>query len=127
MKKILLALLLMAGFTAFSAGQSVGITSSNIAPNPFSPNRGPVSIQYVCASQSDSSVKATLKIFNMAGKLMRTVVDGLLRPVGPLNTDTWDGRDDNGRMCLNGRYLLQIPIEDAVSQNQTIYSIALVR
>ena len=63
----------------------------------------------------------------MAGKFVRTVVDGVLRPVAVLNTETWDGRDDNGRMCLNGRYLLQIQIEDAVTQNQTIYSIALVR
>jgi flagellar hook assembly protein FlgD len=63
----------------------------------------------------------------MAGKLIRTVVDGQLRPVGILNTETWDGKNDRGRMCLNGRYLLQIELDDAVSKKQSIYSIALVR
>jgi hypothetical protein len=114
-------------YTVLSSLQPIGVTFSNIAPNPFSPDRGPVSIEYICSSQNSSSVKATLKIFNMAGKLIRTVVDGQLRPVGILNTETWDGKNDRGRMCLNGRYLLQIELDDAVSKKQSIYSIALVR
>ena len=114
-------------YTVLSALQPVGVSFSSIAPNPFSPNKGPVSIQYICQSQNASSVKATLKIFNMAGKLIRTVVDGDLMPIGILNTATWDGKDDRGRMCLNGRYLLQIELDDAVSKKQSIYSIALVR
>jgi hypothetical protein len=114
-------------YTVLSALQSVGVSFSSIAPNPFSPARGPVSIQYICESQNASSVKTTIKVFNMAGKLIRTIVDGDLRPVGILNTETWDGKDDRGRMCLNGRYLLQIELDDAVAQKQSVYSIALVR
>jgi flagellar hook assembly protein FlgD len=134
MKKILFALLLMSGFiaasgqfTALKAGQTTGIASCTIAPNPFSPERGPVSIQYVCTSQNASGVKATVKIYNMAGKLVKTVVDGELRPVNITNTETWNGMDESGRMCLNGRYLLQIEIEDATGRQQSISCIGLVR
>ncbi len=134
MKKLFFALLLIfgfialpAGYTALHAGSPIGISSCNIAPTPFSPERGPVSIKYVCTSLDASGVKATVKIYNMAGKLVKTVVDGEIRPVITVNTETWDGRDDSGRMCLNGRYLLQIEIEDAVGKAQSLSCIGLVR
>ena len=58
---------------------------------------------------------------------MRTIIDGWLKPAGVMNIDVWDGKDDRGRVCLNGRYLLKIEIEDAGGKKQKIYSVVLVK
>ncbi|MFQ6093451.1 MAG: IPT/TIG domain-containing protein, partial [bacterium] len=60
-------------------------------PNPFNPT---TSIQYsVVSDQSPPHV--TLKIFNLLGQEVRTLVN---EPKAPgLYTVTWDGKDNNGR------------------------------
>lgn len=114
-------------YTVLAALGTIGLAFNENTPNPFSPDKGPIAIKYVTDSKVASSVRTTIKVFNMAGKHIRTILDGGLRPVGELNTDTWDGRDERGRVCLNGRYMLQIEVEDSTGKKQKIYSIALVK
>ena len=114
-------------YTVLSTLGTIGLAYSENTPNPFSPDRGPILIKYVTDSKVASSVKTTIKIYNMAGKLMRTILNNGLRPVGVLYTDSWDGKDERGRVCLNGRYFLQIEVEDSSGKKQKIYSIALVK
>ncbi|MBU1700361.1 MAG: T9SS type A sorting domain-containing protein [Candidatus Eisenbacteria bacterium] len=59
-------------------------------------------IQYSLPSESD----IRLRIHNVTGRAVRTLVDGL-RPAG-LNEVTWDGRDDSGRDIGSGIYFLQL-------------------
>jgi len=107
--------------------QAIGFLYHENTPNPFSPDSGPIQIKYVIDSQTAASVKTTIKIYNMAGKLIRAKVDGELRQVGILCTDSWNGKDNRGRECLNGRYILQIVVEDNLGKKKIIDSIALVK
>ena len=130
MKKSILLSLLIAVFTAsalIAAEGSIGLASNENTPNPFSPDKGPILIKYVTDSKAASSVKTTIKVFNLAGKLICTILDKGLRLVGKSYTDSWDGRDERGRVCLNGRYFLQIEVEDSSGKKQIIYSIVLVK
>jgi len=68
-------------------------------PNPFL--RATV-ISYALPART--SVK--LRIFDPAGRLVRTLLDGPSEP--GLHTLTWDGRDDGGRVVSSGVYLYRL-------------------
>lgn len=71
-------------------------------PNPFNPT---TSIQYsVVSDQSPPHV--TLKIYNVLGQEVKTLVDEIQR-TGQY-TVTWDGRDDLGNMVSSGIYFYRI-------------------
>ncbi|MFQ6092362.1 MAG: cohesin domain-containing protein [bacterium] len=71
-------------------------------PNPFNPV---TSIQYsVISDQSPPHV--TLKIYNLLGQEVRTLVDEGQR--AGFYTVTWDGKDNNGREMASGVYIYRI-------------------
>lgn len=67
-------------------------------PNPFSGEVGLI-------LELDRPGPATLKIYNLRGVLVRTLFAGEAHK-GPQNI-SWDGRDDAGRDCPTGIYLLK--------------------
>ncbi|MGH8005195.1 MAG: FlgD immunoglobulin-like domain containing protein, partial [Limisphaerales bacterium] len=74
-------------------------------PNPFNPT---ATIEYALPK----AVKVELKIFNMLGQVVRTLVDeekgaGYYQAV-------WDGKDENGRTVSTGLYLYQLKAGDFV-------------
>jgi hypothetical protein len=128
MKKSGLILFLAAIFIAsvLHAAPVVTWHFENIA-NPFSPEKGPILIRYTIDSSSTAPLRTSIKIYNMAGKLIRTILNSGLKSVGTIQTDSWDGKDDRGRMSLNGRYFLTLDVEDISGKKQSIYTIALVK
>ncbi len=76
-------------------------------PNPAS---GKVNIGF----QIDSSARTSLKIYNIAGELVRTLVDSRLSS-GDYDL-RWDGRDGRNRAIPSGVYLYQL---DTGSQKAT--------
>ncbi|MGH7495311.1 MAG: SBBP repeat-containing protein [bacterium] len=69
-------------------------------PNPFNPE---TTIQYTISAQAGGSVPVTLRIYNLQGQLMRTLVDGQ-QPPGRYRV-VWDGRN-GARVSLSaGVYL----------------------
>ncbi|MCE5300050.1 MAG: hypothetical protein LLG37_04150, partial [Spirochaetia bacterium] len=114
-------------FVVLTDLQKLCVEKYGIKPNPFSPENGPVNFTYLLNSTESSSVKTSFRVFNLAGKHIRHLVKNELKPVGIELVQQWDGRDDRGRMCLNGRYFLQLEIEDASGKRQYVYSIALVK
>jgi hypothetical protein len=50
--------------------------------------------------------KITLRIMNVRGALVRTLVDGTRGP--GWQTETWDGRDDSGRKVGSGVYVARM-------------------
>jgi len=50
--------------------------------------------------------KVILKIYNLAGQLIRTLVDGE-QPAGIYEV-YWNGKDDNGRLVTSGIYFYRI-------------------
>ncbi|MDQ7798713.1 MAG: M14 family zinc carboxypeptidase [Candidatus Edwardsbacteria bacterium] len=72
-------------------------------PNPFGQN---TNIKY----QILKSEQVSLKIYNIAGQVIRVLVDGN-QPAG-YYTAVWDGRDAGGRQAANGVYLYQMTSGD---------------
>ncbi len=54
--------------------------------------------------------RAKLRVYNLRGELVRTLVDGDLT-AGP-HTLTWAGRDDTGQRVASGTYLLRLEAPD---------------
>ncbi len=64
-------------------------------PNPFNPL---TSIVFTL----DRAGSASLRVFDVSGRLVRTLVDGPLAAGG--HTASWDGRDTSGRLVASGVY-----------------------
>jgi hypothetical protein len=68
-------------------------------PNPFNPS---TQIVYQLAENG----RVTLGVYDVSGRLVRTLVDGL-QPAGAYSV-TWDGRDDDGRLSSTGVYFCKL-------------------
>ncbi len=80
---------------------SSGITTFDLAqnyPNPFNPV---TSIQYTVCSPHNA-IHTSLKIFNILGRKVRTLVDELQK-AGNYQV-VWDGKDDKGKDVSSGIY-----------------------
>jgi hypothetical protein len=62
-------------------------------PNPFRPKRG-----QIVDFNFSGGARFTVRILNIRGRLVRTLSD----------TDTWDGRNQDGEWCESGVYIYQI-------------------
>jgi len=72
-------------------------------PNPFNPKtRIPFSI-------SQSAENVTLRVYNMKGQIIRTLIN---QPSGPGNYQiVWDGKDDNGNEVASGIYFSNLSVD----------------
>ena len=67
-------------------------------PNPFNPS---TKIRYGTAYD----VNATIKIFDINGRVVRSILDGKISP-GNHETE-WNGRDDGGNNIPSGMYFIR--------------------
>jgi len=68
-------------------------------PNPFNPS---TEIRFSLAKQGD----VTVKVYDVNGRLVRTLVAGVL-PAGP-HAVTWKGDDDRGARAASGLYFCRL-------------------
>ena len=73
----------------------------NAYPNPFNPA---TTIRYSIASSS----RVTLKIYNAAGQLVRTLVDEEQVPSAEGFSVAWNGLDDRGQSVASGVYFYKL-------------------
>ncbi len=73
-------------------------------PNPFNPM---TEIAYMIAGRS---ARATLEIYDPAGRLVTTLVDGVVE-AGERRV-TWDGRDERGERLASGVYFAKLTVDD---------------
>lgn len=76
-------------------------------PNPFNPE---TTIQYAIPSHVSGPVRVTLRIYNLQGQLVRTLVDEQKSP-GQYRV-VWDGKNDLGARIATGMYLYTITVGD---------------
>jgi len=124
-------------FTLLSASDTLAVSEMTFNPNPFSPNHsnGGLSIEFRLSSNLDADVAVSLKIYNMAGELIRTLIDGRLLPKGSFYRDApnpdrriiWNGLTNSGRMARNGRYLVTLQASDAGGRKKTIGTAVLIK
>ncbi len=86
-----------------------GYTLSNNVPNPFSKS---TDLNYF--APKTGAMK--LEIFDMNGKLVRTLVNGLVTPGH--HTVTWNGLDEAGRAVATGDYIYRLTAGSTVLTNQ---------
>jgi hypothetical protein len=79
------------------------------SPNPFNPV---TSIAY----EIPTTGHVTLNIYDVHGKLVRNLTDGV-RPAG-LYTATWNGQDHTGNRVVSGVYLCRLAVDGAVIETR---------
>ena len=77
------------------------------APNPFAPSRGEQA-RIVYSLAQDAQV--TIKIYDFASRLVRTLIDDEGQDGQHNYGRNWDGLDDDGRPVANGVYLYRIEL-----------------
>ena len=89
-------------------------------PNPF--NAG-TTISFTISAQERTTTHhsplTSLKIFNLLGQEVRTLVNGVKRP--GYYSVAWDGRDDTEREMPSGVYLYRLTSRDFVETKRMIY------
>jgi subtilisin-like proprotein convertase family protein len=80
-------------------GAPLGYVLRGVSPNPFNPM---TSVSY--GSPTDARVH--LAVYNVAGRLVRTLVDGEVDP--GYHSVVWDGRDNNGVEVGSGVYFCRM-------------------
>jgi hypothetical protein len=89
---------------------------SNCYPNPFT---SVVSIAYEVAATDDRETRTTIAIYDISGKLIRTLVNEV-RPAGD-NVVEWDGTDSRGVPVASGVYLASLRVgEGAPPSTKTL-------
>jgi len=58
----------------------------------------------------DESSKVTVKVYNVFGELVRTVINGEIKNGPQTYYELWDGKNDKGEVVGNGIYLVSISI-----------------
>lgn len=85
----------------------------NSYPNPFNPT---TTIRYGIAERSHVS----LKIYNVAGQLVRTLVNEIQAPRTEGYTVRWDGLNDNGRSVSSGVYFYRLSAGDFLQAKKIV-------
>lgn len=81
-------------------------------PNPFNPT---TTITYALAAAGEVS----LKIFNILGQEIRTLLSETGRPAG-LYSEVWDGTDNHGRSVATGVYVYRLEVNEFVDMKKMV-------
>jgi photosystem II stability/assembly factor-like uncharacterized protein len=92
-------------------------------PNPFAPSKG-TTFRYMLSRES----LVTIKIFNMAGTFIRTIIKDVTKISG-IQEDIWDGRDEYGNLVSFGMYIYKITATSILDESNvsTISKVLLVK
>jgi hypothetical protein len=82
-------------------------------PNPFNPE---TNIEYSVAGEGP--VQVGLKVYNVAGQLVKTLVDGVESP-GEYEV-TWNGRNENDEEVASGVYFYKLRVSDFVETRKMV-------
>lgn len=95
-----------------------GTTLSLVVPGELPPGtgdeEGPGRVAPQRAARALAGIPVKLRVYDAAGRLVRTLLDGYLLP-GPVHA-TWDGLDASGRQAGNGLYFARL---DAAGRSVT--------
>ncbi|MCE5299813.1 MAG: T9SS type A sorting domain-containing protein [Spirochaetia bacterium] len=94
-------------FPMFSGNGVLAGTSDSLSfstyPNPFKKGSYARLAYYL-----DASSDITIKIYDLSGRFIKTVIDSVQKNPGSHDEDTWDGSDSSGRSIIAGTYLVKI-------------------
>jgi hypothetical protein len=102
--------------TASSDAPEVAFVGQNF-PNPIGGGR--TTIAYGVPTSAGESVHTTLRFFDVRGRVVRTLVDGLVPP-GKYQV-TWDGRNDQGSRVGSGVYFYEYVAGPTVLRKKALF------
>jgi flagellar hook assembly protein FlgD len=95
------------------------VTNVSVSPASFSPRTGQTTkINYTLSE----SCYVTIKIYNAAGTLVRTLVNNVLQSSGARSV-TWNGKSSSGTTVAAGTYTVKISVADKAGNKATPYPI----
>jgi len=120
-------------YAVLKGSDPLNIKDVKLVPNPFTPY-DPYGLQigFTLSSMDTRRPYVTVKIYNMAGELVRTLCEnkpmtkGCYSP-GEEGTLMWDGRTDGGGLARNGRYLVLIEARDASGIKKVLKTVTLIK
>jgi len=83
-------------------------------PNPFNPD---TTISFVVAGHA---LQVNIEVFDMRGRLIRTLLDGSREFGAGIHSVSWDGRDYTGREVSSGIYLYRMVAGEYVSVRRMV-------
>jgi hypothetical protein len=92
------------------SGALVTMLGANV-PNPFNPS---TAIHYAIGRRAS----VTLKIYDVSGRLVRTLVDGIVDR--GVYRALWDGRDHGGRRLCSGVYFYRLRVDDVSTSRKML-------
>ncbi len=119
-------------YSILSENEPLGIRHLSVLPSPFSPVVGPVKIGYFLTTSYPPAV-VTIKIYNLRGELIRTLLDNDIQHPGKLGSRSsqkeiyWDGLTDNNYMARNGRYIIQVTVKDKEDEINKLIQVVLIK
>lgn len=88
-----------------------------IAPNPFNPNTERLEVTYNVPNEA----YVTIKIIDVADRLVAEPVHSIKRTPGIAYCDYWDGIRHDGTYCENGLYYLVLELSTGAKQVYPVY------
>lgn len=128
----------MSGFAKFgeygvlTQNEPLGLKHVAVLPSPFSPKVAPLKIGYFLTTP-DRSASVTIKIYNIRGELVKTVLENDFQVSGRYGSRagikeiTWDGTTNGGYVARNGRYIVKIDAKDSTGEKSEIVQVVLVK
>ncbi len=119
-------------YTVLTQNEPLGLKHVSVLPTPFSPMVAPLKIGYFLTT-SDRFARVTIRIYNVRGELVRTILENDLQKPGRYGSRagikeiTWDGITDEGRMARNGRYIMKITAKDSQGEESKLVQIVLIK
>ena len=124
-------------YAVVAPSKPLGLYNLKLLPNPFTPNdvigshKG-LQIFFDLSSTTSRYPLVTCKVYNLNGTLIRTICEDspMLKgnyAIGASNSLYWDGRTNNGTLARNGRYLVQLIVEDAKDKKETLKPVVLIK
>ena len=104
----------------------LGVSGVGAAPNPFAPDNGPVTISYELSSDDARMPFVNVRIYNMAGQLVRELVTNEPQGKGRASVE-WDGLTDSSEAARNGRYVVEVSAEDSSGTETALGTVVLVK